>query len=375
MEQLLTRGMVLTPAGTVPGEVWMHDGVIAEVRPTELAGDEMRWVCPGSIDLQINGASGVDVGSSPDRIDELAARLPAEGTTAFLPTVITCSEQRRGRALAEAGRWRTDEHSGDRTVERAGDRTGAVPLGLHLEGPVLSPARRGAHPAEHLGHAATGASENWTTERGVSMVTIAPELPGALELIAELAAAGVVVALGHTDATADEFQAGLDAGATHVTHLFNAMRPFGHRDPGPIGVTLADDTVTVGLICDLVHVDPVAIRMAWRALGPDRITLVTDAVATRGSGSFPDGIRTAEGVLAGSALTLDVAVHNLVAVTGAAVPDAVRTVASTPARVLGLVDRGVLEVGARADVTVLDHELRVVATYVGGRPAWPSAAS
>lgn len=360
MEQLLARGMVLTPGGPVPGEVWVCDGVITEVRPIDLSGDEMRWVCPGSIDLQINGASGVDIGSSPDRIDELAVRLPAEGTTAFLPTVITCSEQRRARALDEASRW----HTGDHTRDHAG----AVPLGLHLEGPVLSAARRGAHPAEHLGHAATGASENWTTERGVSMVTIAPELPGALELIAELAAAGVVVALGHTDASADEFQAGLDAGATHVTHLFNAMRPFGHRDPGPIGVTLADDTVTAGLICDLVHVDPVAIRMAWRALGPDRITLVTDAVATRGSGSFPDGIRTAEGVLAGSALTLDVAVQNLVAVTGAAVPDAVRTVTSTPARVLGLTDRGVLEAGARADVTVLDHELRVIAAYVGGRP-------
>lgn len=357
MEQLLTRGVVLTPGGPVPGEVWAADGVIAEVRPTELASDEMRWVCPGSIDLQINGSNGVDVGSSPDRVHELAARLPAEGTTAFLPTVITCSEQRRARALDQAGRWRTAEHAG------------AVPLGLHLEGPVLAPARRGAHPAEHLGHAATGASENWTIERGVSMVTIAPELPGALELIAELAAVGVVVALGHTDATADEFQAGLDAGATHVTHLFNAMRPFGHRDPGPIGVTLADDTVTAGLICDLVHVDPVAIRMAWRSLGPDRIALVSDAVATRGSGSFPDGIRTADGVLAGSALTLDVAVQNLVAVTGTAVPDAVRTVTSTPARVLGLTDRGVLEPGARADVTVLDHdELRVVATYVAGRP-------
>jgi N-acetylglucosamine-6-phosphate deacetylase len=367
MEQLLTRGMVLTPAGTVPGEVWVHDGVIAEVRPADLAGDEMRWVCPGSIDLQINGASGVDVGSSPDRVDELAARLPAEGTTAFLPTVITCSEQRRARALEEAARWRTGECPGA--------HTGAVPLGLHLEGPVLSPSRRGAHPAEHLGHAATGATENWTTDRGVSMVTIAPELPGALELIAELAAAGVVVALGHTDATAEQFQAGLDAGATHVTHLFNAMRPFGHRDPGPIGVTLADDTVTVGLICDLVHVDPVAIRMAWRALGPDRITLVTDAVAARGAGTFPGGIRTAEGVLAGSAITLDAAVQNLVAVTGASVPEAVRTVTSTPARVLGLTDRGVLEPGARADVTVLDHELRVVATYVGGRPAWSSAPS
>lgn len=353
MVELLARGRVLTPDGTVPGELWADGDTIVEVRPTDLADVPANWIAPGFLDLQINGSHGVDLGSAPRRAGELAAGLPAEGVTAFLPTVITCPEDRRADALATL-------------ADLASPAGAARSLGIHLEGPVLAPQRRGAHPADHLREPAAVAGERWTRAAGVAMVTVAPELPGALELIAELAAAGVIVSLGHTDATAHEFQAGLDAGATHVTHLFNAMRPFGHRDPGPIGVTLADDTVTAGLICDLLHVDPVAVRMAWRALGPDRLVLVTDAVAARGTGPFPDGVRTSSGVLAGSTLTLDAAVRNLVAVTGASVPDAIRTVTSTPAAVLGAADRGRLVPGARADVTVLDRDLCVTEVHIGG---------
>jgi N-acetylglucosamine-6-phosphate deacetylase len=192
------------------------------------------------------------------------------------------------------------------------------------------------------------------------------------------------VSIGHTDCTAEEFAAGLDAGATYVTHLFNAMRPFSHRDPGPIGAALADDAVVAGLICDGIHVDLVAVRMAWRALGTGRLNLVTDAVAVLGSEPGESrlgavevtvddrGVRTADGVLAGSDLSLDRAVRNLVAFTGCSVPAAVATVTATPARLLGLTDRGRLERGVRADVTVLDGGLAVVATIVGGEVAWRS---
>ena len=216
----------------------------------------------------------------------------------------------------------------------------------------------------------------------MALVTVAPERPGALPVVTALAERGVVVSIGHTDCTAAEFAAGRAAGARYVTHLFNAMRPFGHRDPGPIGATLADDDVVAGLICDGVHVDPVAVRMAWHALGPRRLSLVTDAVAALGTTSGRLGaaavtvangaVRDAAGVLAGSVLSLDQAVRNLVAFTGCAVPDAVATVTSTPADLLGLAARGRLAIGARADVTVLDPELAVVATVIGGEVAWRS---
>jgi N-acetylglucosamine-6-phosphate deacetylase len=164
--------------------------------------------------------------------------------------------------------------------------------------------------------------------------------------------------------------------------LFNAMRPFSHRDPGPIGAALADDDVVAGLICDGIHVDPIAVRMAWRALGPSRLSLVTDAISALGVdggrlGSVDvtigeHGVRNADGVLAGSTLSLDQAVRNLVTFTGCDVADAFATVTSTPADVLDLPDRGRLTVGKRADVTVLDGALNVVATIVGGEVAWRS---
>ena len=248
---------------------------------------------------------------------------------------------------------------------------------------MLSLARKGAHPEGQLAAPSADVVEGWSRDAGVWLATIAPELPGALDVIATLVGRGVVVSLGHTDATAAEFGAGRVAGARYVTHLFNAMRPFGHRDPGPIGATLADAGVVAGVICDGIHVDPMAVRMAWRALGPDRLNLVTDAVAALGNeggaavgavGVTVDatGVRNAAGVLAGSVLRLDEALRNLVAFTGCAVPEALATVTSTPARVLGVIDRGRLEPGARADVTVLDDDLRVVETVVGGEVAWRS---
>jgi N-acetylglucosamine-6-phosphate deacetylase len=338
-------GHVVTPEGTVDGVVRWDAGVIERVEPV---GDvPARWVVPGFIDLQLNGAGGIDVTTQPDRLAELAADLPRHGVTAFLPTVITCLPAVRARALHAP----------------LPDDAGAVPLGLHLEGPMLSPARIGAHPADLLAPPSDELIEGWAAPR-VRLVTIAPELPGALDVIAALTGRGVVVAVGHTDASADEFAAARRAGARYVTHLFNAMRPFAHRDPGPIGATLVDDDVVAGLICDGVHVDPVVVRLAWRALGPGRLNLVTDAVA--------GAMRNAAGILAGSSLSLDQAVRNLVAFTGCAVADAIATVTSTPADLLGLAGRGRLVPGARADVTVLDTDLRVVETYVGGELAWRS---
>jgi N-acetylglucosamine-6-phosphate deacetylase len=300
--------------------------------------------------------------------------LTRYGVTAFVPTVITCSARQRGAALA-------DRAAGGSAADQRAAHVGAVAVGLHLEGPMLAPARRGAHPERWLERPRPGLVDGWTRDAGVIMVTIAPELPGAIDVIAQLASEGVVVSIGHTDADAACVSAARRAGATAVTHLFNAMAPFGHRAPGPIGVTLADDSLIAGLICDGIHVDPLAVRVAWRALGPARLMLVTDATAALGLGHgrrrlgdvdidvSVAGVRTADGTLAGSDLALDQAVRNLVAFTGCTATEAVATVTTTPARLLGLDDRGELEAGRRADVTVLDERLRVVATFVGGELA------
>ena len=267
-----------------------------------------------------------------------------------------------------------------RTVDRSAGG-GALAIGLHLEGPMLAPSRRGAHPERWLDLPSPALIDGWTRDAGVVMVTIAPELPGAIEVIEQLVGDGVVVSIGHTDADAACVADAKRAGATAVTHLFNAMAPFGHRSPGPIGVTLADDSLIGGLICDGIHVDPLAVRIAWRALGPPRLLLVTDATAVLGLGPgtrrlgevdidvSPAGVRTADGTLAGSDLALDQAVRNLVTFTGCTAAEAVAAVTATPARLLGLADRGALEAGRRADVVVLDATLHVVATFVSGELA------
>jgi N-acetylglucosamine-6-phosphate deacetylase len=378
---LITGGAVIAPDGVIErGAVLLHRGEVVAVGgsadvtkpPDALVVDAAGgWVAPGFIDLQLNGGHGIDLTTAPSRAAELGRFLPRYGVTAFVPTIITCRDEQRAAALAS---W----------AERADQPPGAVPLGLHFEGPMLSPVRRGAHPLDLLRQPDQALIDGWSPDRGVVMVTLAPELPGALDAIRTLTGRGLVVSVGHTDCSADDFAAAVAAGARYVTHVFNAMRPFGHRDPGPIGATLADGTVAAGLICDGIHVDPVAVRMAWRALGPDRLNLVTDAVAVLGAEPGPsrlgavevtvDGgaVLTAEGVLAGSALALDEAVRNLIAFTGCSVPDAVGTVTATPARVLGLAGRGRLAPGARGDVTVLDADLSVTATIVGGEVAWRS---
>ena len=215
------------------------------------------------------------------------------------------------------------------------------------------------------------------------MVTVAPECDGADDLIHALAASGVVVSAGHSQCSATEFAAARDAGVGMVTHLFNAMGPFSHRDPGLVGSALAGD-VYAGLICDGIHVDPLAVVVAWRALGAARLILVTDAMAALGLEAsetrlgdvavFIDetGVRTADGVLAGSNLTLDKAVRNLVAFTGCSPAAAIMTVTRNPAHLLGAEDRGRIAPGGRADIVLLDESLHVVQTFVGGELTWKS---
>jgi N-acetylglucosamine-6-phosphate deacetylase len=337
-------------------------------------------VAPGFVDLQCNGAAGIDLTTEPERLWEMAAVLPRWGVTAWLPTIVTAPAAIRHRALAA---WRAGP-----PPSLAEGRPPAAPLGLHFEGPFLAPERRGAHPPQHLAapDVALVESEGWVG--AVALVTLAPELPGAGALIKTLVAEGIVVSAGHSSATAAEARAAVDAGVSYVTHLFNAMAPLHHREPGLAGVALSDDRLRAGLIVDGLHVDPAMVAVAARALG-DRLSLVTDAVAALGAPPGPvplgaytaevsaadGGVRLPDGTLAGSTLALDQAVRNLVAFAGVPLAAAVGSVTEVPARVLGLADRGTLTGGAAGDLVLLDRDGALVATVIGGRIAYDKRES
>ncbi|MCR1786593.1 N-acetylglucosamine-6-phosphate deacetylase [Nocardioides carbamazepini] len=324
-------------------------------------------VLPGLVDLQVNGAAGIDLTLGPERLWEVAAALPRHGVTAFLPTIITSSPTARSTAL---------------TVLAAGPPAGwagARPLGLHVEGPMIAPARKGAHPASWLVPPSAEVVADWSREAGVAMVTIAPELRGALDVIATLVDRGVVVAVGHTEASAEQVAAAVDRGARAVTHLGNAMPALAGREPGAVGAALADPRLVAGVIADGHHLHPTTLAAYARALGPDRLLAVTDCTAALG---MPDGparlgdqrvvvregtVRLEDGTLAGSAASLPECLRVLRSATGWSLADVVGCCTSVAADLVGDPSRGRLVEGARGDLTLVDDELRVVATVVGGR--------
>jgi N-acetylglucosamine-6-phosphate deacetylase len=345
-------------------------GTVEEVpRPPEARIVEAGglFLAPGLIDLQLNGGFGLDFTADPSTIWEVAARLPQYGVTSFLPTIITSPVE----TVAAA-----------QVVLRAGPppgSRGATGLGLHLEGPFLNPAKRGAHNPAHLRLPAVNAIADWSVENGVRLVTLAPELPGALEVIRALRERGVVVSAGHSMATYDQARAGFEAGIAYGTHLFNAMPPLEHRAPSLAGALLTDPRAIVGLIPDGIHLHPAVVKLAWQSKGVAGVSVVTDAMAALGMppgayelGDFAvtvDGAsaRLSDGRLAGSLLSLDQGVRNLIAFTGCEVGDALSTVTTTPAKLLGLTDRGQVAPGLVADLILLTPDLQVVKTIVDGQ--------
>jgi N-acetylglucosamine-6-phosphate deacetylase len=357
-----------------PGYITVHGGQITGVGegappgPPDLVLGTGTLV-PGLVDLQVNGYYGVDLADcDPEGWAMVARRLPATGTTAFLPTFITAPVATLATALRSAAK-----------VTEAVTR-GARVLGVHLEGPFLSPARAGAHRREWIVPPSPGAvAELLDAGRGVlRLVTLAPEADGALAAIAALGAAGIVVSVGHSDATAAEVAAGAAAGARMVTHLFNAQRGLHHREPGVAGQALTDVRLTSGLIVDLCHVSAAACAIAFAA-APGRICLVTDAAACAGmpAGHYlfggqpmelpPDGAAPVrpDGTLAGSALRMDKAVANAVG-AGLGLPEAVAAATRIPADLIGRADLGRLAAGAAADLAWLGDDLRARATWVAG---------
>ena len=329
-------------------------------------------LAPGLIDVHVHGGAGHDVmKEDPSGLATMERHMAAHGVTCYLPTTVTAPLDRTLAALESLGKIIRS-----RGVER--DR--ARPLGIHLEGPFISHAKRGVHPPNYLlPPSAEMLDRLWQASAGtIRMMTIAPELPGAIETIQRAQALDILASLGHSDSGYSDANAAIAAGASHATHTFNAMRALDHRNPGILGSVLTDNRVSADIIADGVHVDPAVVRLFLAAKGPERAVLITDAISATGMpdgryrlGAFEVEVRgdrcEHEGKLAGSVLTLDRAVRNIMSFAGWDLQRAIRLATSNPARLLGISgERGSLAPGSIADLVALTPDGRIVQTIVAG---------
>ena len=334
-------------------------------------------LAPGFVDIHMHGGAGLDVmRASPAELPHLNKFLTTHGVTGYFPTTVAAPLDQTCRALEKLA-----DAIAAASVSSNGNAAQARPLGIHLEGPFLSHKRRGVHPPEYLVEPTLEIFERlWQAAHGqVRIMTIAPELPGALEVIAEAARRNVCVSIGHSDAELDAARAGVRAGARHATHTFNAMRPLDHRDPGILAEVLIDRQVTADIIADGIHVAPEVVHLFLQAKGVERAVLITDATAAAGmpDGTYQlgpiqvevkDGRCTMDGKLAGSVLTMDRAVRNVTRFAGWSLQHAVRAATLNPARAVGLGQSyGVLAPGAEANLVVLSPSGEVRKTFVRGR--------
>lgn len=383
-----TNCTVLRRGSIKPADVWVYDGKVVKGGGNKIPDNKIdcdgRLIAPGLIDLQINGAFGEDFTSglgNPESAEQLITKvglgLLSHGVTGYCPTIVTSPSSVYKQLLPLLHR-------------REGGPKGAALLGVHLEGPLLSRARRGAHREEHLKlEASSGGLADLYGEvclENVSIITLAPELPGALEVVEEATAKGIVVSVGHTEAGIDLGQKAVAKGATMVTHLFNAMEPFHHREPGLLGLLLREDKLWFGMIVDGVHTCPEAVKLAYR-VSPKRLVLVTDAIAGLGlkeGDSFKSGQQEAQvkggravvsgtNTLIGSVATLLSSVQRLVEQSGCAKAEALEAASLRPATILGLeAQKGSLEVGCDADFVMLEpSSLQLVSTWVAGVKVFP----
>jgi N-acetylglucosamine-6-phosphate deacetylase len=378
MRLLALRGRVVTDYEVWPeGSILIEGGGIRDVSPDDsLLGeaDEIHayhdsLLLPGFVDLQVNGAFGVDVATEPSRVIELSKALLSTGTTAYLPTIISSPEGLYEEVLPE--------------ITPGGSSSGAEVLGIHLEGPFINLRKRGAHAAAHVVPPDPRLLVHLLDLGPVRVITLAPELEGSGELMELALRRGVAVSAGHSDAPFEVAYEALDASVAGVTHLFNAMRSMHHREPGLPGAAFAHPRAVCGLITDGFHVHPEMVNLAFRMLGPDRIYLTTDAISAvgMGDGEYPLATRTVyldggvprlgSGAIAGSVLTTDGAFRNTLAFTGCTIPEVARMASTTPARLVGMGRRkGRLTPGYDADVTVLAQDLSVEAVWRSGEPVY-----
>jgi N-acetylglucosamine-6-phosphate deacetylase len=368
--KFLLAGQALLANGYLQ-DVSLHisEGKIAQIDDGFNPGADLvvqGTIVPGFVDLQINGGYGIDFTRQPDQADVVARRLPETGTTAFLPTIIT-----------------SPFHS---YPERINDLvSGLLPIletrveNNHLEGPYLNPLRQGAHPLELLRPIDVDELLHWANSKYVRLVTLAAELPGGDQAVRKLTQAGIITSLGHSDASFSQTQVSLKNGIRWATHLFNAMRPINHREPGLIPALLESD-IPCGVIADGIHVHPAMLRLAFLLKGSHGLTLVTDAMAALGmpAGEYRLGedvvivgekdARLQNGTLAGSLLRMDEAVRNMVAFSGCTLFEAVSMASSTPAKLLGLEGlMGKIASGYLADLVILDEHLQVTHTFIDGQ--------
>ncbi|GAB2493678.1 N-acetylglucosamine-6-phosphate deacetylase [Nocardiopsis aegyptia] len=360
----LTNARVVTPDGVHDGWLRVADGRVSELGSGEAPDGPAYdagggWVVPGLVDTHVHGGAGhAFPDADPDGVREIVAFNRARGVTSMVGGLVAATPEdtlRQVAALAESC------ESGELA-------------GLYLEGPFIARSKCGAHDPALLRDPDTAEFDRWLKAgRGhVRMVTVAPELPGATELIRAAVSNGVVAAVGHTEASYEQTRAAFDAGATVATHLYNAMRPLNHRDPGPIAASLEDERVAVELIVDNVHVHPGAAKLVFAAAGAGRVSLVTDAMSATGLGdgeytlgdlrvrvSGGEARLVDTGAIASSTIVLPQAVRNAVEALGVDVPEAVRSASSVPAAALGLEGAGRIAVGGRADLVVLDADLAV----------------
>jgi N-acetylglucosamine-6-phosphate deacetylase len=388
MDLIVTANYLFTPIERIEHPlVFVEDGKVVEVvsheareasRSTRLLDLGDACLVPGFIDVHVHGGGGHDVmESDPGALSSVEQLLYRHGVTSYLPTTITAPLDETLKAVERLAKAIESVGQGKDKVPRA------RPVGIHLEGPFISHIRRGVHPPENILPPTLETFQKlWEASRGcIKLITIAPEVEGAKAVIAEATARGVCVSIGHSDADLKAAQDGVAAGARHATHTFNAMRPLDHRDPGILAVVLMDDRISAEIIADGIHVDPLIVQLFLRAKGVDGAVLVTDGTAATGMpnghyrlGSLDvevkDGKCTADGKLAGSVLTMDKAVQNVMKFTSCDLWHAVRLATLNPARTAGLApQRGTITVGAFADMVALSPRGDVRTTIVRGEVA------